>query len=75
MRARKRHRFALLWYVRNSPHISDVIPVELADGCENRRGGFQTRPQARVSLTLIRAKPYGGFADLTMGEHCLSEPA
>ena len=32
-------------------------------------------PQARFSLTLIRPKPYGGFAGATVGEHRFSEPA
>jgi hypothetical protein len=41
----------------------------------NCSGRFQNRPPTRVSLTLIRAKPYGGFAGLTMAERCLSEPA
>ena len=65
----------LLWCVRNSPHISDVIPVELADGCENRRGGFQTHPQAHFSLRLARPKPYGRCAGMTAREHRFSEPA
>jgi hypothetical protein len=40
-----KHRFMLLWCVRNSPHISDVIPVELADGCRTVGVGFKPAPK------------------------------